>query len=95
MRKILKDQVELLQCLLAVEEARNAYLQDWIGSLERIDEDGLDDQRIKDATARIDDLRRESERQRLLIRAMKDRLRRKRDLERLRKSKERTRKLRK
>ncbi len=84
-----------MQCLLAVEEARNAYLQDWISSVKRIHEDGLDDQRIKDATARIEDLKRESERQRALIRAMKDRLKRKRELERKRKSRETERKMRK
>lgn len=75
-------------CWLAVEEARNAYLEQWIDSLQRIDEDGLDDQRIRDAVARIDDLKRESERQRTLIRAMRERLKRKKELEKMRKSRE-------
>lgn len=77
-------------CWLAVEEARNAYLEQWIDSLKRIDEDGLDDQRIRDAVARIDDLKRESERQRTLIRAMRERIKRKKDLEKMRKSREKS-----
>ena len=85
MSKILKDEEAILGCFLAVEEARKAYLEQWINSLNRIDEDGLDDQRIKDAMARIDYLKKESERQRSLIKAMRERLKRKRDLEKLRK----------
>jgi len=88
MRMILKDEENVFGCWLAVEEARNAYLEQWIDSLKRIDEDGLDDQRIRDAMARIDDLKRESERQRTLIRAMRDRLKRKKELERMRKRRE-------
>ena len=88
MRQILKDEEKVLGCWLAVEEARNAYLEQWIDSLQRIDEDGLDDQRIRDAVARIDDLKRESERQRTLIRAMRERLKRKKELEKMRKSRE-------
>lgn len=95
MRKILKDEEKVLGCWLAVEEARNAYLEQWIDSLKRIDEDGLDDQRIRDAMARIDDLKRESERQRTLIRAMRERLKRKKELERMRKSREKEEMLRK
>jgi hypothetical protein len=90
MRKILKDEERVLGCWLAVEEARNAYLEQWIDSLKRIDEDGLDDQRIRDAVARIDDLKRESERQRTLIRAMRERIKRKKDLEKMRKSREKS-----
>ena len=88
MRKILKDEEKVLGCWLAVEEARNAYLEQWIDSLKRIDEDGLDDQRIRDAMARIDDLKRESERQRTLIRVMRERLKRKKELEMMRKRRE-------
>jgi hypothetical protein len=95
MRKILKDEEKVLGCWLAVEEARNAYLEQWIDSLKRIDEDGLDDQRIRDAMARIDDLKRESERQRTLIRAIRERLKRKKELERMRKSREKEEMLRK
>jgi hypothetical protein len=79
------DEENVFGCWLAVEEARNAYLEQWIDSLNRIDEDGLDEQRIKDAMARIDYLKKESERQRALIKAMRERLKRKRDLEKLRK----------
>lgn len=86
--KILKDEEKVLGCWLAVEEARNAYLEQWIDSLKRIDEDGLDDQRIRDAMARIDDLKRESERQRTLIRVMRERLKRKKELEMMRKRRE-------
>ena len=88
MMKILKDEEKVLGCWLAVEEARNAYLEQWIDSLKRIDEDGLDDQRIRDAMARIDDLKRESERQRTLIRVMRERLKRKKELEMMRKRRE-------
>lgn len=95
MRRILKDEEKVLGCWLAVEEARNVYLEQWIDSLKRIDEDGLDDQRIRDAMARIDDLKRESERQRTLIRAMRERLKRKKELERMRKSREKEEMLRK
>ena len=88
MMKILKDEEKVLGCWLAVEEARNAYLEQWIDSLKRIDEDGLDDQRIRDAMARIDDLKRESERQRTLIRVMRERLKRKKELEMMRRRRE-------
>jgi hypothetical protein len=88
MRRILKDGEELLSCWLAVEEARSACLEQWLASLNRIDEGSLDDQRIRNATARIDDLRRKSERQRALIRSMRERIKRKKELERRRKSRE-------
>lgn len=78
----------VIECLEAIEYARNAYLDHLEARLAIIQEDGFDDQRIRDAQARIEDLRRETERQKNLIRGMKDRIRRRKELERIRKSQE-------
>lgn len=80
--------LRILECLLEIEMARQSSLRKWVRGVSRLRESDFDDVRIKDANSRIDDLRREIERQRHLIKGMKERKRRRDELERLRRNRE-------
>lgn len=82
------DKIGLGECVESLNQAKLVCLRQWSLQLERLVEDGYSDQRIKDAVARIEDLRRETARQRELIRNIRDRDRRREYLARERKRKE-------
>lgn len=88
MNNLSAKKLRILECLLEIETARQSSLRKWVGGVSRLREGDFDDVRIKDANSRIDDLRREIERQRNLIKGMKERKRRRDELERLRRNRE-------
>lgn len=89
MRNLSAKEMRVLECLLEIEVARKSSLGEWVEKFSHLHEGGFEDVRIKDANSRIDDLRREIERQQHLIKGMKERKRRRDELERLRKNRER------
>lgn len=82
------EQLGFRECVEALTQAKLICLNEWRKQLVLLNEDGYTDQRIKDAIGRIEDLRRETVRQRELIRNIKDRERRREFLARERKRRE-------
>jgi len=82
----------VIECLVALEASWTRYLRHRMDVGRCVTEDSFEDVRIRDGMARIDDLKREIERQRRTLAAIRSRIKRKKELERVRKSRESDRK---
>ena len=82
---------EMIECLIAIETARMVALKQILERTMMVNEWDYSDRRIKDASDRVNDLKREIERQTMLVKDIREKARRRREQDRERKRREKER----